>query len=189
MKRHAFYLPFVVLAFTAIIACSSSDTSEPGQADIRPKPRQTSNQNDFEFSAYDLDGNLRHSSEWIGKQPVVINVWGTWCPPCRREIPELVKLYDEYRSRGVEIIGFTVIQRERPSDVQYFAERNNMEWQLLVAEPDLLNRHQIRGVPTTFFLDGSGNVVTVRDADGVLRDRFSGPRSYEVFKAAFESIL
>jgi len=132
------------------------------------------------FAAYDVEGNLHQSSEWIGKQPVVINVWGTWCPPCRREIPELVRLYDEYHKKGVEMLGMAVARGDTPQKVESFAEQHNMKWVMLMAQ----NQHLyalgvLTGVPTTIFYDRKGHEV----------NRFVGPRDYETFKRAFESIL
>jgi len=132
------------------------------------------------FAVYDTKGKLHQSDEWIGKQPVVVNVWGTWCPPCRREIPELVRLYGEYHDKGIEMLGMAVATRDTPQKVESFAAQNNMKWVMLMAE----NQHLyalgvLTGVPTTIFYDRDGNEV----------NRFVGPRDYGTFKQAFESIL
>ncbi len=130
------------------------------------------------FSAYDLRGRLRHSNEWIGKQPVVINLWGTWCPPCRREIPDLIRLYKEFYPQGVEMIGLAV--NDQPRRVDQFVEQQGMEWVILMAERHhLYSLRATSGVPTTIFLNRDGNEVT----------RFVGGRPYHVFKQAFQAIL
>ena len=67
----------------------------------------------IQFTAYNLNGAPQHTSEWIGKGPVVLNFWGTWCPPCRREIPDLVRVYNELHPQGIEILGLAV--RDRPN--------------------------------------------------------------------------
>ncbi|MCK4301285.1 MAG: TlpA family protein disulfide reductase [candidate division Zixibacteria bacterium] len=130
------------------------------------------------FSAYDLSGRLRHSNEWIGKQPVVINLWGTWCSPCRREIPDLIRLYKEFRPQGVEMIGLAVKDQHRR--VGQFVEQQGMEWVILMAERHhLYSLRATSGVPTTIFLDRNGNEVA----------RFVGGRPYDIFKQAFQAIL
>ncbi len=130
------------------------------------------------FSAADIEGQMHHSSEWLGKQPTVINVWGTWCPPCRREIPDLVRVYSEYRDKGIEMVGLAV--RDTPTKVRVFSSQNDMDWVMLVADPRTMTTlGQISGVPTTIFYDKEGNEV----------ERFVGPRTYEVFKETFEKIL
>jgi thiol-disulfide isomerase/thioredoxin len=130
------------------------------------------------FSAADLDGQMHHSSEWLGKMPVVINVWGTWCPPCRREIPDLIRVYNEFRDQGIEMVGLAV--RDTPEKVRKFTAQNEMEWVMLIANPQTTTTlGRVGGVPTTIFYDREGNEV----------ERFVGARTYEVFKQTFEKIL
>ncbi|UCE24045.1 MAG: TlpA family protein disulfide reductase [Candidatus Zixiibacteriota bacterium] len=130
-------------------------------------------QSEFLFTTYDIDGNLRNSAEWVGQQPVVLNFWGTWCPPCRKEIPDLVKLYAEFRPRGIEILGLAV--RDNPDNVIKYSREHGMNWVMLMADNSLAMRYRLTGVPTTIFIDRSGKEV----------GRFVGPRDYETFKEAF----
>jgi thiol-disulfide isomerase/thioredoxin len=170
------------LLLLLLVSCSS-DNDQAGRTsggktgrgkNVQATPASTP----VSFSAYDLNGRLRHSNEWIGKQPVVINLWGTWCPPCRSEIPALTRLYKEFRPQGVEIIGLAV--RDQPRRVSQFAEQQGMEWVMLFAERHhLYSLRATRGVPTTIFLDRNGNEVA----------RFVGGQSYDVFKQAFLAIL
>ena len=130
------------------------------------------------FAAYDVDGNLRESSEWLGKQPMVLNFWGTWCAPCRREIPELVRLYDEYNGRGVAMVSFALM--DTPARVKSYATRNNMKWVMLLGDQKIaIDYGNVFSVPTTIFLDRNGRELK----------RFVGPKSYEVFKKEFDRIL
>ncbi len=188
MKRGQIFAAMALIAI-GLTGCSSSDSQNSPQVKSQVPPpstnppaataeAKTTDQPDFVFGAYDTEGSLHQSSEWIGKQPVVINFWGTWCPPCRREIPDLVKIYTAYRSRGVEIVGIAV--RDNPSSVRQFADVNGMTWPMLMVDQDVIRVFpDIRNVPTTIFLDRDGREVR----------RFVGSRSYEDFKAAFESIL
>lgn len=134
----------------------------------------------FVFETQDLKGNNRSSGEYVGKQPYVINFWGTWCPPCRAEIPELVRVYDEYKSKGVEMIGLTVIKgSETPADVIKFTIDKRMNWEMWLVTKSVAQKYEVTAVPTTIFIDKKGEEV----------NRLIGPQSYETFKAAFESIL
>jgi thiol-disulfide isomerase/thioredoxin len=153
---------------------------EPKQETVQPKEGPKPVANTIKFAVYDTKGELRQSDEWIGKQPVVVNVWGTWCPPCRREIPDLVRLYGEYHEKGIEMLGMAVAARDTPQKVEGFAAQNNMKWVMLMAENHHLYSLRVTtGVPTTIFYDRAGNEV----------NRFVGPRGYTTFKRAFESIL
>jgi len=134
--------------------------------------------NAVSFTLYDIDGNLRESSEWVGKKPLVINFWGTWCPPCRKEIPELVRLYDEYKDQGIEMVGLAM--NDKAEKVRNFADSHDMNWVMLLGDRKVAGDFGgITGVPTTIFIDKNGKEL----------GRFVGPRSYEVFKQAFEALL
>lgn len=171
----------MTLALTVfIISCGSGDKqSSSSQAAQKPQiDRPVNNPRIVQFTAYDIDGQLHRSSEWLGKQPVVINFWGTWCPPCRMEMPDLVKLYDEYSLKGVEIVGLAV--KDRSENVRRFAADYNMSWVMLMAEDQvLIDFNAIQGIPTTIFLDRDGREV----------GRYVGMRSYEDLRKGFESIL
>ena len=175
---------FAVILMLSLFSSCGGDSSEAGQPDQqaqvanRTTPQVNPTSEIVRFSALDVNGKQRSSDEWIGQQPVVINIWGTWGPPCRREIPDLVRLYEEYRSKGVEILGLAV--RDTPQQVEGFAAKNNMKWVMLMGErQNVLTLGSIRGVPTTIFLDKNGKEL----------NRFVGPRDYGTFKQAFESIL
>ncbi len=172
---------FTIIAIISfgLISCSSDNEATNNKTETTtPKSTVVSNSSTVDFAAYDLNGNLHQSSEWIGKQPVVINFWGTWCPPCRREIPDLVKLYDEYNQKGIEIVSLAV--KDTPDKVDVYKEKAGMGWVMLMGTPAIMmSMNATKGVPTTIFLDKQGNEVT----------RFVGMRDYNTFKQAFESLL
>jgi thiol-disulfide isomerase/thioredoxin len=170
-----------MLLIFIIAGCSSNDeTNESALTEeyISAEINQSQLESDkFVFDAYDTEGVLHQSTEYIGRQPVVINFWGTWCPPCRQEIPELVKLYDEYSLRGIEMVSLAL--RNEPSEVISFANEHSMSWKMWMGSNDLAYKYDIRGVPTTIFLDSKGNELF----------RFIGAQDYNTFKEAFEAIL
>lgn len=170
----------IVFVALSLVSCGSTkeeQLAEDSSDSTAVVAQQEQPVSEFIFNTYDIDGNLRSSSEWVGKQPVVLNFWGTWCPPCRKEIPDLVKIYSEYESLGVEILGLAV--RDQPGTVAKFSLENGMNWVMLMADQSLGMRYRITGVPTTIFIDRDGKEV----------GRFVGPRDYETFKQAFDAIL
>lgn len=138
---------------------------------------QTGIASEFVFAAKDLEGKVRQSTEWVGKQPVVLNFWGTWCPPCRKEIPDLIKAYEEFKPQGVEMVGLAV--RDNVGSVTKFTAEKGMNWPMLMGDGALVARYRVSGVPTTIFIDSKGNEI----------GRFVGPQSYETFKQAFQAVL
>lgn len=165
------------LQFTS---CGSSESSDASQT--KQPAAQVANQaalgSPANLVAFDPAGNQHQMSEWLGKQPLVINFWGTWCPPCRAELPDLMRLYKEYKPRGVEIVGIAI--RDKPYQVSAFAEKAGLEWVMLMVDDKLRRGFKLAGsVPTTIFYDKDGNE----------KARFVGRRDYAAFKPAFEAIL
>ncbi len=171
-----------LLAIVAVAGCSGKKTE--ANANDKQSPDMTAGtaaststtQPDISFEAYDTKGVMHASSEWIGKQPTVVNMWGTWCPPCRREIPDLVKLYAEYHPKGVEVIGLAV--NDAPDKAEQFAQANDMNWVMLMGTRDIARAFQTASVPLTVFYDKSGKEVA----------RLSGAQTYDSFKSAFDKI-
>ena len=77
-----------------------------------------------DFLLADLDGNTMSFSAYEG-QVVLLTFWGTWCGPCRQEIPDFIKLYDEFNNEGLEIIGIA-IQSGNVDNIKKFSEYYNI---------------------------------------------------------------
>lgn len=60
-----------------------------------------------DFALFDIDGNTVKLSDYAGKV-VLVNIWATWCPPCRAEIPDIAELYDDYEDKGLVVLGISV---------------------------------------------------------------------------------
>ena len=175
-----------LLLLSVFISCSSdskrADVSTPGSNTSSAQSNTgAGNQQGagvIQFEALDVSGKRHRSDKWIGKQPVVLNFWGTWCGPCRVEIPELVRLYKEYAPQGIEMIGLAV--NDTPDRVKMFSQQYGMRWVMLMADKDLLIKYRVvTGIPQTIFLDKNGREV----------NRFIGARRYETLKQGFEAIL
>ena len=97
---------------------------------------------------------------------VLLNVWATWCHPCRAEIPELVAMHKKYAARGLEIVGVSVDAAAAEPDVRAFMKDFAMDYTIWLDPADRVStRFLLVGVPTTFLIDRGG----------VLRWRKTGP--------------
>ncbi|HWR82535.1 MAG TPA: TlpA disulfide reductase family protein [Candidatus Deferrimicrobium sp.] len=158
----------VLLSAGAIFSCSDADKKAAGQ---RQNAVAT-------VEAFDIHGVSHHLGEWIGKRPVVLNFWGTWCGPCRREVPDLVRLYSEYSPRGIEMLGLAV--NDHPDKVAQFIRQFGMDWVMLMASREITIKYGIfSGIPQTIFIDRNGQEVK----------RFVGAQSYQTLQQGFEAIL
>jgi thiol-disulfide isomerase/thioredoxin len=111
----------------------------------------------------DLNGRTVRLSNYQGKV-VLINFWATWCPPCRAEMPDLVKLQREHRKQGLQIIGITY-PPEKKDRVRRFARSIKVNY------PIILGTRQIKA---RFSSDETLPLTIVIDRDGKITDIISG---------------
>lgn len=120
-----------------------------------------------------LEGQEITISDQQGKV-VLVNVFASWCGPCRVEAPHLVEVYNNLDQEKFEFIGLNL--QERPAEVEFFRDEFFIDFPLVLNEGgDLTNIYSPIGLPTTWFID----------QQGVVRFVFSGPMTQEVL----ESIL
>jgi len=97
---------------------------------------------DFDFSLPDLDGKNVSLKDFVDKV-VIVNFWGTWCPPCRREMPHFVELYKKYRNRGVEVVGIGY-EREKGEaaveNVRAFLKEKGVTYTCVTGDQDTRGR-------------------------------------------------
>jgi thiol-disulfide isomerase/thioredoxin len=110
-----------------------------------------------DFSVTDIEGRTIASKDLRGKV-VLINYWATWCPPCRAEIPDLIKLQDKYRDRLL-VIGVSEDEVD-VSQVKAFVTENRMNYPIVMTTPELSKIFKgVSALPTTFVLDREGRLA------------------------------
>ena len=136
----------IVLAAIAALACQKVETTRSAGNPMPP------------YSAKLLDGQPFDLAAEKGNV-VLLNVWATWCGPCRFEIPELQKLHDEYGKRGFKVVGVSVDEGD-PAEVKQFAVDQKMRYPV-VLDPDgrIANLLQTMVLPTTVLIDRNGKIV------------------------------
>lgn len=117
---------------------------------------------DFEFVDY-LTGKTIRLSDYTG-QIVVVNIWASWCEPCRDEAPILEKAWRRYRDQGVMFLGVDYLDTEREARA-YIAEFDLTYPNGPDVGSQMFNAYRAQGVPETFFIDRQGRI----------RDVFIGP--------------
>ena len=104
---------------------------------------------------------------------VVISFWGTWCPPCRKEFPELVRVQSEHQQAGLRVVAVNGRDQERSiEDVERFVRAFPVSFPIALDKRGTARRaYRIVGQPTTVFIDSSGVVRKVHigliDPDGL----------------------
>ena len=112
--------------------------------------------NTANFTLAKIGGGEWNFAEQKGKV-VVVNYWATWCPPCRFEMPGLVRFADQYKSRGVEMVGVTA--DEDLAAVPPFIEKYQIKYPILVSGFNPNISAEGMALPTTFLYDKNGRLA------------------------------
>lgn len=115
-----------------------------------------------------------HRLQELRGQVVLVNLWATWCPPCRKEMPDLNRLQEAYRDRGVVVL--TVSDEDRDTLLAYAKEQPMSTLNVFTQSLGWLDAP---GRPLSFVIDRNGTV----------REMFVGARDYETFEAAVRPYL
>jgi thiol-disulfide isomerase/thioredoxin len=107
------------------------------------------------LSHKDVDGNVLKMENYRDKV-IVFDLWGTWCGPCRREIPTLVEMQKKYGKDGLRIIGLTCergkVTEATRSKVQAFANRNGITYPLVLLDQEEQRAVDLRSLPTKIYI-------------------------------------
>jgi cytochrome c biogenesis protein CcmG, thiol:disulfide interchange protein DsbE len=121
----------------------------------------------FTFRLADLKGRQVDLSTLKG-HPLVVDFWATWCPPCRKEIPELNAIYKKYRSRGLVVLGLSVdiIQGDGVKSVRPFARELKIGYPILMADDAVVDALDVDNLPTTLFFNRKGELISRLEGAG-----------------------
>ncbi len=92
---------------------------------------------------------------------VLLDIWATWCPPCRAEIPYLVDLHKKYSGKNVTFVGVAIDQSK--SDVADFVKKNKINY-TICSDPSgatVGDKYQVKGIPATYIIDKKGVIRSV----------------------------
>ncbi len=179
--------PIVILGLVAalfgfgtgliIIAASNRQAAAPAAAQPAPVMRfLRENEPVPDFTLNTLDGRAVSLTDFRG-QPVLINFWATWCPPCLEETPELAAAYDALKERGVAFIGIGM--QDETSKLRQFVDDHRVPY-TIVEDPlgKVGDQYRVLGMPTTFIVD----------KDGLLRKSIQGAVNQEQIMEALSAL-
>jgi cytochrome c biogenesis protein CcmG, thiol:disulfide interchange protein DsbE len=170
------YVLILTLGFAWILV--SADRSGASTSGRIPAPQQGFLAPDFELKT--PAGESITLSDLRG-QAVLVNLWTTWCPPCRAEMQSIEKLYREYKDQGFTVLAINITYQDDPSAIMPFINEQGLTFPILMDETGgTAKAYQLRSLPSSFFIrrDGMINDVVI-----------GGPMSEALLRTRIEDLL
>ena len=172
------YLLYLVIGLLGLAGCKQHPANPPGPVRASIAAGEIGSKLP-EFKVKDLQGREISSADLRGKV-VLIDFWGTWCQPCKKEMPGYQKLLDRYGANGFLVVGFKFDTMKDTEDPIVFAKKIGVRYPLAVATDDIKQSFGgIEGLPTTL----------IYDHQGVLRQKVIGFEYTEVVETDLKPLL
>ncbi len=156
----------------------AEDEAKSTQSVADSTPPETGGKPAPAFTLQDLEGNNVSLADFKGKV-VILDFWATWCPPCIKEIPDFIDLYEQYKDKGFAMVGISLDQAGI-SVVKSFAQRFKINYPILMNDGRVDKAYGgITSIPTTFVIDSAGNI----------RKKYVGYIEKSVFEADIKALL
>lgn len=116
-----------------------------------------------DFSLKTIEGKEIRLSDLKGKA-VLINLWASWCPPCRFEMPGIQAAYESYKNRGLVVLGIDFTVQDNLQDVKVFIQELKLTFPILLDETGDVSAglYGMRGLPTSYFIDTQGVIQRIQ---------------------------
>ncbi len=110
-----------------------------------------------DFMLHSLSGETVTLAQFKGNNPVLLVFFATWCPPCKREVPQLKEMQNKYADRGLKILAIDI---DEPNDiVREFVKEKGINYTVLLDEgAQVAEMYDVSGIPTNILFDRDGNV-------------------------------
>lgn len=171
-----YYLAIITLgAIWIAISTTAPRTTTEG---VIPAPQVGFLAPDFRLS--NTGGEEMSLSELKG-QPVLINIWASWCPPCRAEMPALENVYREYGQDGLLVLAVNATNQDDVTQALSFAQSLGLSFPILLdTNGEVSRKYQVQALPSTFFVDSQGIIQEIV---------IGGPISEALLKIRVEQLL
>lgn len=126
-----------------------------------------------DFELQQLGGGTVKLSDLRGKK-VILNLWATWCPPCRAEMPDMQRFHEENKEKGIVILGVNLTDTETsPEAVDAFVKSYGITFPILLdPEREVANVYKAISIPTSYIID----------SNGVVQNKYIGPMTEEIME-------
>lgn len=156
----------------------SADRTGTSIAGKIPAPQQGFLAPDFKLKT--TNGETVKLSDLRGRA-VLVNLWATWCPPCRAEMPAIEKIYNAYKDDGFIVLAINMTYQDTFANIAPFIEEYGLTFPILLDETsEVGTAYQLRSLPSSFFID----------REGIIREVvIGGPMAEALLRTRVEEIL
>lgn len=154
-KQKRFYIRLLILvALAAAIVYTVYNTAQKGDVKQLKVGDDAPN-----FSLVDLNGNTHKLSDYKG-QGVLLNFWGTWCKPCKKEMPAINEQYKQFKGEGVQVLGINV--GESNFEVSSYTDKLGVKFPILLDQTrSVMGTYNVKPLPTTVLVNKEGKIVKI----------------------------
>src|SRR6266496_2822093 len=156
-QRRIIYLIILISGIVWIFV--SADRSGATSSGKIPAPQQGFLAPDFELTT--PTGESVKLSDLRG-QAVLVNLWATWCPPCREEMRTIEKAYQEYKDQGFTVLAVNMTYQDNPLAVTPFVKEQGLTFPILLDKASAVaNAYQLHSLPSSYFIQRDGVISEV----------------------------
>jgi peroxiredoxin len=175
-QRIILYILILIAGASWILLSADSTGASTSGNTAAPQARFTAP----DFTLQTPDGESITLSELRG-QAVLVNLWATWCPPCRAEMPALEKMYREYKEDGFVVVAVDMTYQDDPLQVVPFTEQYELTFPIVLdVNGEAARAYELRSLPSSFFINRQGIINEVV---------IGGPMSEALLRTRIEEIL
>lgn len=168
----------VILALGLVWIYLSADRTNAPSSGTVAAPQQGFLAPDFELNT--TSGETVKLSDLRG-QAVLVNLWATWCPPCRAEMQSIEKVYNEYKDQGFVVLAVNMTYQDDASRVMPFITEQGLTFPIVLDETgDMAQAYQLRSLPSSYFINRDGIIHEVV---------IGGPMAEALLRTRVEEIL
>jgi cytochrome c biogenesis protein CcmG/thiol:disulfide interchange protein DsbE len=148
----------IMLAFSINTFCTDKNDNKIKSSTTENKVVNPDENKAPDFTLKSFDGKTVKLSDYKGKV-IIIDFWATWCPPCRKGIPDLISIQNDYKN-DVVIIGISLDGEKTLKDVPGFVKSYAINYPIVYGDDKVVAAYGgIEGIPTAFVVDKKGNIV------------------------------
>ncbi|MAE72105.1 MAG: redoxin [Gemmatimonadetes bacterium] len=112
------------------------------------------------FNLEKMNGGRAKLADYLGKGPLLINFWATWCKPCKQEAPHLIKLFEKYKAQGLQVVAISVDNVSSVGKVKPAARKLGLSYPVLLdPQGQYSKRMSVAALPTNILVDKKGQSV------------------------------